>query len=194
MANVADDGHDEILEAALVATNREQVEQALRRVRDVRFPGVQYADVFLHVPRDVGRDPRARVANHHDVAAHGLEGVDRIEDALALLARRRVDVEVEHVGAEAFAREVERCAGARAGFEKQVGHGAPGERVAVRRKAVGRRQVTLGVVEHRDQQRLVQALQRQQVTQAAVVVQLQARIVFEDLFRLGSVHRAGILH
>jgi hypothetical protein len=32
------------------------------------------------------------------------------------------------------------------------------------------------------------------MTQAAVVVQLQAGFVLEDLVGLGGVHRAGILH
>jgi len=32
------------------------------------------------------------------------------------------------------------------------------------------------------------------VAQAAIVIQLQSGVVLEDLVRLGSIHRAGILH
>jgi hypothetical protein len=37
-------------------------------------------------------------------------------------------------------------------------------------------------------------VQREQVSQVAVVVQLQAGFVLENLVGLGTVHRAGILH
>jgi hypothetical protein len=150
--------------------------------------------MLLDVTRDIRRHSGACVTHHHDVAAHGFERVDRVEDTLALFSGRGVDVEIKHVGAQAFSRKIEGRARARAGLEEQVGNGATGEGFAARRETASRGEVALGIVEHIDKQRPVEALQREQMAQAAVGVQLQAGVVLEDLVGLGGVHRAGILH
>ena len=71
MPDVANDRDDEVVEAAFVAAHRQQVEQALRRMRNVRFAGVEDADVLLDVPGDIGGHARTRVPHDHDVDAVG---------------------------------------------------------------------------------------------------------------------------
>ena len=124
MCDVTDNRHGQVLETALVLANRQQVQKALCRVRHIRLTGIEDADVIVDMPRDVGGHPGARVAHHHDIDLHRLQRVDRVENALAFLARGRVDVEIQNIRAEAFAGKVERRARPRARLEKQVGDGA----------------------------------------------------------------------
>ena len=86
MLDVANDRDGQVLEVRVVLANGQKIEQALRRVRNVGLTGIQDTDVVFDMPCDIGRDAVARIANHHDVDLHGLERVDRVEDAFALLA------------------------------------------------------------------------------------------------------------
>ena len=84
MLDVADDGHDEVFESCLVAPDRQHVQQALRRMVQVRFTGIQHRHVRRHVLADEVGDSRLRVAHDENVHLHGLQRVDRIDQALAL--------------------------------------------------------------------------------------------------------------
>ncbi len=97
MLDVANNRHDEVFEAALVLANGHKVEQTLGGMRDVGLARVEDADVFIDVPGDVRRNAGARITHDHDVYLHRLQRVDHVEDALALLARRGVDVEVQYI-------------------------------------------------------------------------------------------------
>ena len=103
--------------------------------------------MILDVPGNVGRHSGARVSYDHDVATHRLERIHSVEDALAFLSRRGVDVEIENVGAEPLAGKVKRRACARARLEEQVGHCASGERIATRRQVALGRQKPFGRVQ-----------------------------------------------
>ena len=61
--DVADDGDLEAVEALLRLEDRQRIEQALGRMRDVRFAGRQHARVRLHVRR---RRARARRTPHRE--------------------------------------------------------------------------------------------------------------------------------
>ena len=71
--DVADDRDADLAHVALVALDRHEVEQALRRMRDVRLAGVQHADVRRNLLRDARRHAGARVADHEDVHLHRLQ-------------------------------------------------------------------------------------------------------------------------
>ena len=73
MLDVADDRDAELSHVALVALDRHEIEQALRRMRGVRFAGVQHADVGRNLLRDARRHAGARVADHEDVHLHRLQ-------------------------------------------------------------------------------------------------------------------------
>jgi hypothetical protein len=135
VADVADNDDGEIGKIRFVPADREGVEQALRGVRDVGFACVQDAHVILDVSRNIGRHVRARIAHDHDVHRHGLQRVDRVEDRLAFLARRGVDVQVEHIGTQPAARQVEGRPRARARLEKQVADRAALQRAAANRQS-----------------------------------------------------------
>ena len=112
----------------------------------------QGTEVFLRdkltaVSGDVSGHSGARVTHDHNVDSHRFERVNCVENALALLARRCVHVEVENIGAEALSRKIKGGACARAWLEKQVRDGTPSECPTAHGQRPGRAQVTLGVVE-----------------------------------------------
>src|SRR5690606_6190410 len=167
MRDIADDGNDEILEIPLVLADRQEVEQALGRVRNVRLARIQDADVGIDVPGYIRRYSRARVAHDKDIDLHCLERVHHVEDALALLARRRIHVEVENVGAESLGGEVERRTGPGARLEEEIRYGATLERLAPDGAFAARAQEGLGPVQQRGEVLPIEAAQRQQMPQAA---------------------------
>ncbi len=129
MRNIPNDCYGKILEILLVLPNRHEIEQALGRVRHVGLAGVQYRDVLVHVAGDITGHAGAGVANDEYVHLHCLQRIDGVQDALAFLSRRGVDIEVEHIRAETLGRQFERCASPCAGLEEQVSHGYALERL-----------------------------------------------------------------
>ena len=60
------------------------------------------------------------VADDEHVGVHGAQVVDGVEQGLALARRRRIDVEIDHVGAQPLGGDLEGGAGARRILEEQV--------------------------------------------------------------------------
>jgi hypothetical protein len=83
-----------------------------------------------------------------------------------------MQVEVEHVRAQAAAREIERGAGARAGLEEQVGEGHARELAALVGRLARKAAVALGAVENGRQRVAGQAIERDEVAQAPGAVLL----------------------
>ena len=127
MLDVADDGDLEAGEAALVGANRQHIEQPLRGMRHVRLARADHRHVRGHVIDQEFRHAGFRIANDEHVGVHRLERVDRVQHALALGARTGVQVQVEHVGAQAPAGQIERGARAGARLEEQIGQRHAGQ-------------------------------------------------------------------
>ena len=108
----------EALDAALVAADRERVEERLGRmlVRAVARIDDGAVDLLGEEIHGAGRV----VAHDDDVRPHGVEGRGGVDERLALLHRRRRDRHVHHVGAEALAGDLEGGLRARRGLEEQV--------------------------------------------------------------------------
>ena len=99
----------------------EAVQQGLRRVL---VPAVARVDDRgpLHPTGDLVRRARRAVPDDDGVDAHGLDRLDGVAQALALLDRRRGHREREHVGREALGRGLEGEPGAGRLLEEEGGH------------------------------------------------------------------------
>ena len=87
------------------------------------------------------------VAHDQHVGVHGVERHRRVDEGLALLDRRARHRDVDHVGAEPLARELERGARARRGLEEEQQHGAPAEQAPALLHLAVQRDIALGKVE-----------------------------------------------
>ena len=135
--------------SALCCRIGQRIEQALRRMRQVRFAGIEDADMRRDELRDVRRQAGLGVAHDQDVRVHRLQRVDRVEHRLALHARGGLHVEVDDVRAEPLRRELERNARARARLEEQVRDGVSGEALVAGGQVAGRAHVELREIEQR---------------------------------------------
>ena len=115
--------------AALVAADRERVEQRLGRVLMGAVAGIDHGAVDL--ARQQFHRAGSMVAHHQDVGMHGVEGDRGIDQRLALAHRGGGDRHVHHVGAEPLAGQFERGLGAGRGLEEQVDLGAAAQRCAL---------------------------------------------------------------
>ena len=96
-----------------------------------------------------------------------------VSSMVSPLARElRVQIQVEHVRAQAAAGEIERGAGARARFEEQIGERDAGEFAAFVGGLPGKPAIGLGAVENRRQRLACQAVERNEVAQAPGAVSL----------------------
>ena len=144
----------------------------LRGMRNVRLARADHRHVRGHVVDQKFRHAGFRIADHEHVGIHGFERVDGVQHALALGARARMQVQVEHVRAQAAAGEVEGGARAGARLEEQIGEGDAGEFAALIGRLAGKTAVALGAVENRRQRVARQAVERDEVAQAPRAVLL----------------------
>ncbi len=172
MLDVADDGHFESREAALVRANRQHVEQPLCGVRQVRLAGADDRHVRSHMIDQEFRHARFGIANHEYVGVHRLERVNRVQHALALGARAGMQVQVEYMRPQAPAGEVERGAGAGARFEEQICKRHAGQFAAFVGRLTGQAAVAFRAIEDGRQRVARQPLERDEVAQAPRAVLL----------------------
>ena len=118
--DIADNGDAQRLEVALVAANGVHVEHRLGGVGVAPVAGVDDADMGLDMAGDEMSRAAVRMAHDEHVYVHGFKVAQGIEQGLALVGGGGLDVEVEHVGGEAFFRQLEGGAGAGAVFEEEV--------------------------------------------------------------------------
>ena len=171
--DVADDGHPQGGEVALVAADGEHVQQALGGVGVAAVAGVDDADPGGGVLGDEVGGAALGVADHEHVHVHGLQVAQGVEQGLALGGGGGGDVEGQHVRREPLGRQLEGGAGAGAGLEEEIGHRlAPAQRHLLDRLA-GHAQEALALVEDPDQQGAGQALQGQTVAEVALGVELE---------------------
>ena len=132
VADVAADRHAQALDAFLVVADRQQVEQALGRVRAVAVARIEDRRAAR-----VRGEPRRRtvllVAHDERIGAHRLDRRERVLEGFALAGRGAGDVEVHDRRTEAARGELEARARARRRLEEQVDDGAPGEQRQRRR-------------------------------------------------------------
>ena len=177
MQHVADDRHGQLAEVLLVVADREQVEQALRRVRVAAVAGVDDVHVgaagAVEVRGDQVRRAGLRVADDEHVGVHRHQVVDGVEQRLALARRRHADVEVDHVGGQPLGGDLERRARARRVLEEQVEHRPAAQQRHLLDVALGDRRERHRGVEDADDDLGRQPLERQQVRELAVGVELR---------------------
>jgi hypothetical protein len=153
MGDVAADGDDQPLQPTLVAADGQGVEQRLGRVFMRAVAGIDHRGIDLL--RQQRRRARLRVADHQKVALHGVEGGGGVEQRLPLVHRGGADGHVDHVGAQALARQLETGAGAGRILEEQVDQRATLEQVALGLPAAVEQGIGFGEVEQiRDVRRL----------------------------------------
>ena len=116
---------DQPLDAALVAADRQRVEQRLRRMFMGAVAGVD--DRAIDLARQQMRRARLRVAHDDDVGTHGVERHGRVDQRLALAFRGLRDRHVHHVGAEPLAGDLERRLRAGRGLVEQIDLRAPAQ-------------------------------------------------------------------
>jgi hypothetical protein len=194
MRDVADDCDAQVREIRLQLPDREQVEQPLGRMRDVRFTRIQDADVAVYVPRNVGGHAGAGVTHHEHVDLHRLQRVDHVEDAFALLARGCVDIQVQHVCAESLRGQVEGCARAGAGFEEQVGDGAAGERARADDACARAAEECFGTVQQLGESCPVEPAQGEEMSQTAVGRELKLGFIAQAGTGDGAIEEFGDSH
>ena len=98
MQDIAEDGDVEILDGAQAVSNRQRIQQALRRMFVGAVAGVHHRNVQM--PRNVMRRAGSRVPHHQAIRLHGVEIEDRVEERLALLQARGLGLQVHGVCAE----------------------------------------------------------------------------------------------
>ena len=129
MGDVAADGDRQPIEPAAAAADGEGVEQRLGGMFVGAVAGVYHRGV--HFLRKQGGRAGLVVADHEQVALHGVERAGGIEQGLALVHRAGGYRHVDDVGAEAFAGELETGAGAGAVLEEEINEGLAAQHVAL---------------------------------------------------------------
>ena len=139
--------------------------------------GIDDVDVVAASPLQVLGDQvggaGGRVADDEQVGVHGAQVVDGIEQGFALAGRGLVDVEVDDVGAQTLGGDLEGRAGARRVLEEQVEDALAAQQRHLLDLAGRDLHEGGGGVENLRQHGLGQPLDRQQVAQFAVLVQLR---------------------
>ncbi len=123
VGHVAHDRDVETFQMPLLLPDGHEVEQGLSRVLVRTVPRVD--DPAAQAAGQQRGRPRGLVADHHHVRAHGLDVAGGVEQALALLGARAGRGEVDHVGGEPFARDLERGARPGGGLVEQIDHRLP---------------------------------------------------------------------
>jgi hypothetical protein len=171
--DVADDGHREVFEAALVPADGEHVEHALGRVRVTAVAAVDDRHLRAHVLGDEVRGAGVAVAHDEHVGGHGFEVAQGVEQGFALAGRRGRHVQGDHVGRQALGRQFEGGAGAGGVLEEHVAHGLAAQQRDLLHRAGTDFEERVGGVEDFRQQFAGQTVEREEVAQLALIIELQ---------------------
>ncbi len=183
--DVADDGHRQVFEAALVATNRQHVEHALGRVRMAAVTAVDDRHVRAHMLGNKMRCARIGMAHDKHVGSHRFKVAQGVEQRFALAGGRGRNVQGDHIGRQPLCRQFEGGAGACRVFEEHVAHRlAAQQRDLLHRSGADLKKRVSGV-EDFGEQLAGQAVQRQKMAQLAQMVELQRALGVERRHRNG---------
>ena len=131
------------------------------------------------------------MAHDEHVGLHGRQVVDRIEQGLALVGRRGVDIEVDDVGRQALGRDFERRAGTRGVLEKKVENRLSAQQRYLLDFAVADAGEGVGRLQNVHHHRAWKALDGKQMRQLAFCVELRiARHVARTPTREGAPNAA----
>ena len=133
--------------------------------------GVDQMNLGLQVAgNQVGRAGLG-VAHDKQVGVHGLEVANGVEHRFALAGAGAGHRQVDDIRGQALGRDLEGGACARGGFEEQVDHGLAAAQRNLLDLAFADRHERFGGVEDFQDRALRQPFERQQVTQAALLVE-----------------------
>ncbi|MCY1178518.1 hypothetical protein D9M73_188700 [compost metagenome] len=113
------------------------------------------------------------VAHHEHVGGHGFEVAQGVEQRLALAGGGGGDVERDDVGGQALGRQFEGGAGAGGVLEEHVAHRLAAQERDFLHRAGADFEEGVGGVEEFRQQLAGQTVEREEVAQLALVVELQ---------------------
>ena len=121
MRNVAADRDVEAFDPALVAADRQRIEQRLSRMLMRAVAGIDHRAIDLAGEKMHGAG--LGMADDDEVRPHRIERDGGVDQRLALFQARGLHRHVHDVGAEPFAGELERRLRARRGFEEEIDQG-----------------------------------------------------------------------
>ncbi|MNY17764.1 hypothetical protein D3C86_1511040 [compost metagenome] len=173
MQDVADDGHREVFEPALVPADGEHVEHALGRVRVTAVATVDDCHLRANMFSDEVRGAGITVAHDEHVGGHGFQVAQRVEQGFALARRRCRHVEGDHVRRQPLGRQFEGGAGAGGVLEKHVAHGFAAQQRDFLHRPGADFEEGVGSVEDFRQQLAAQTVEREEVAQLALIIELQ---------------------
>ena len=124
--DIADDGDLQTVEVTLVLPDGVQVEQGLRRMVVLAVAGAD--DARGRVLRDDVGSTGVLIAHDDAVDLIGVEGLDGVDEALALDRGGRGAAKVKAVGRKTLLGELEGAAGARRGLVEHIDDGLALER------------------------------------------------------------------
>ena len=171
--DVADDGHREVFEAALVPTDGEHVEHALGRVRVTAVAAVDDRHLRADMLGDEVRGAGVAVAHDEHVGGHGFEVAQGVEQGFTFAGRRRRHVQGDHVRRQPLGCHFEGGAGAGGVFEEHVAHGLAAQQRDFLHCAGTDFKERVGGVEDFRQQLAAQAVEREEMAQLALIIELQ---------------------
>ena len=181
MFHVTDDQHLQPGKiTALGLPQRQHVQQALGGVGAAAIAGVDQGGALARLLREGFSGTVLGMAHDESTHAHRFQVLQRIQRSLALARGRGRGIEVDHVCAQALRGDMEGTTRARGRLEKQRADGRAQQRVALLRAPQRRIADLPGAVQQAAQGLLGQAFQGQQVTQAAVGIELQGHIGFQE--------------
>ncbi len=173
MQDVADDGHAQFGEVALVMADGVHVEQALRRVRMAPVAGVDDMNVGRDMFGDQVRRAAGGMAHNEHVGLHRRQIGHGVEYRFAFALRGHIDRQVDNVGRQPLGGDLECRACPGRSFEKQVEHRLAAQQRHFLDLALGDADEGFRGIKDLPQDVRRQALQRQQVMQFAVFVELR---------------------
>ena len=125
MQDVADDRDLQSFDSSFVFTNRERVEQRLRRMLVRAVAGVD--DRRRTHAREMLRRAGHRMTNDDAIGRHRFEVSRGVEQSLAFGDAGGRDADVHGVGRQAFGGDFERSSRSGRRFEEEIDDGAPAE-------------------------------------------------------------------
>ncbi len=169
---------ERFFEAALVPTDGEHVEHALGRVGVTAVAAVD--NRYLRADMLGDEVCRAGITMTHDehVGGHGFQVAQGVEQGFALACRRRRHVQGDHVSRQPLGRQFEGGAGAGGVLEEHVAHGLAAQQRDFLHRPGAHFEERVGGVEDFRQQLAAQTVEREEVAQLALIIELQRALGF----------------
>ncbi|MNI77219.1 hypothetical protein D3C73_1334980 [compost metagenome] len=142
----------------------------------MRVPAVTAVDdrhLWANMFGDEVRGTRIAVAHDEHVGSHGFQVAQGVEQGFALACRRCRHVEGDHVRREALGRQFEGGTGTGGVLEEHVAHGLAAQQRDFLHRPGTDFEERVGSVEDFRQQLAAQAVEREEVAQLTLIIELQ---------------------